>query len=87
MPANLTRKALQAFLEKLPEEVLRAKGIAAFCDEEEPVYFQRTDTIDGITMHELRIREVLDNVAVLIGLDLDHDTYVTALQDAIDTTS
>ena len=83
LPPNLTRKALQSFLEKLPPEVLRAKGIAAFKDEEKPVYFQRTDTIDGITMHELRIREVLDNVAVLIGLDLDHDTYATALQDAI----
>ena len=87
LPANVTRKALQAFLEKLPEEVLRAKGIAAFCDEKEPVYFQRTDTIHGVTMHELRIREVLDNVAVLIGLDLDHDTYATALQEAIDATS
>jgi len=82
----LTRKALQSFLEKLPPEVLRAKGIAAFKDEEKPVYFQRTDFVDTITMHELRTREVLDNVAVLIGLDLDQDTYAAALQDAIATT-
>ncbi len=86
LPPNLTRKALHSFLEKLPPEVLRAKGIAAFKDEEKPVYFQRTDIIDAITMHELRIREVLDNVAVLIGLDLDYDTYAAALQDAIATT-
>ncbi len=37
----------------------------------QPVYFQRTNTIDAITMYALRTREVLDNVAVLIGLDLD----------------
>jgi G3E family GTPase len=83
LPPNLTRQALQTFLEKLPPEVLRAKGIAAFQDEEQPVYFQRTDTIDGITMQRLMIREVLDNVAVLIGLDLDHDTYTNMLHDSI----
>lgn len=66
---------------------MRAKGIAAFTDESQSVYFQRGDTISGITMHDIKTREVLDNVAVLIGLALDRETYTNALHAAIDVVS
>lgn len=82
-PPDLTRKALSYFLEGLPAEVLRAKGIAVFKDERYPVYFEKGDTVDAITMHNLNTEETLDNVAILIGLDLHHDSFTIALRRAI----
>ncbi len=72
LPDRLPQAKLEAYLRALPPEVLRAKGIAYVEEEEEaPVYFQRVDGPDSISLKRIRSKLEFDPVAILIGVDID----------------
>lgn len=71
LPPRLRQADLEAYLKALPAEVLRAKGIAFVHEEEFPVYFQRVDGPDSISLKRIRHEMEFDPVAILIGVDLD----------------
>ncbi len=69
------------FLERLPAEVLRVKGIARLIGFEHPVYFERTDVAETVEFTPIRQGGGLDCVAILIGSNLDD----AALREAFRT--
>lgn len=71
LSTRVPRGALETFLRNLPPEVIRAKGIAYLTNEELPVYFQRTDQPDSLSLKPVKNTGAYQAVAVLIGIDLD----------------
>lgn len=71
LPARMPQADLEAYLKALPPEVLRAKGMAYVDGEEFPIYFQRVDGPDSISLKRVRQEIEFDPVAILIGVDLD----------------
>lgn len=71
LPDRLPQAQLEAYLRALPPEVLRAKGIAYVMEEDAPVYFQRVDGVDSISLKRIRSQLDFDPVAILIGVDID----------------
>lgn len=65
LPRKVDRGRLEAWLQALPAQVVRAKGVAHL-GEEGWVYFSRLDSRDGLSIR--RVTSVdLDPVAILIG--------------------
>lgn len=79
LPERLPQAALERYLQDLPPEVLRAKGIAYVEEEEHPIYFQRVDGPDSVSLKRIRSEQSFDAVAILIGVDIDPAT-LPALQ-------
>ncbi len=71
LPQRLPQADLETYLKDLPPEVLRAKGMAYVHGEEFPIYFQRVDGPDSISLKRVPRRIDFEPVAILIGLDLN----------------
>ncbi len=71
LPARMPQADLEAYLKTLPPEVLRAKGMAYLDEEEFPIYFQRVDGSDSVSMKRVGVQIEFDPVAILIGVDID----------------
>jgi G3E family GTPase len=83
LPSRVDLDAFREFLEGLPPEVIRAKGIAYQNNAANtPVYFQKVEGRDDITFHPINADIVYDPVLILIGVDLDPDQF-TPFVDAL----
>lgn len=77
LPARMPQADLEAYLKALPPEVLRAKGIAYVEEEENPIYFQRVDGPDSISLKRIPTQQAFHAVAILIGVDINPATLPT----------
>ncbi|HMP73956.1 MAG TPA: GTP-binding protein [Kiritimatiellia bacterium] len=83
LPPRVDLDAFREFLEGLPPEVIRAKGIAYQNNTANtPVYFQKVEGRDDISFHPIDAAIVYDPVLILIGVDLDPDQF-TPFVDAL----
>jgi G3E family GTPase len=80
MPDRVQPEALRTYLEGLPPEVIRAKGIAYLDDAANtPVYFQKVEGRDGVSFHSIDAAIVYDPVAILIGVALSPDAFIDGI--------
>lgn len=84
IPEPMESARFRAFLEGLPPEVVRVKGIAHLVGIDDPVYFERTDTAGSVAFTPLRGARGLDPVAILIGGRLDEDLLREDLRAALE---
>ncbi|GAB4166633.1 MAG: GTP-binding protein [Terrimicrobiaceae bacterium] len=83
LPDTVDRTRLLAWLESLPDEVLRVKGVVGLHDMPGRHFvFQKTDEMKwGPTVFELNQPPTVAPCAVLIGVKLDHEALVRSAQD------
>ncbi|MCX7713189.1 MAG: GTP-binding protein [Chthoniobacterales bacterium] len=86
LPEPVSAIHLQRWLQSLPEDVLRAKGIATFSEEPGRWYqFHRTDSFTGeAELYELSQKPVVPSCAVLIGVHLDEKSIRKTLQKILE---
>lgn len=82
LPGKVSRVRLQAFLAALPDEVIRAKGIA-FLDSEPPeaVLFQKVEGRGEAALMKLGSVDELEPVAVFIGVQCPEPRIRALLQE------
>ncbi len=80
LPPFLTREAITGWLEAIPKEVVRIKGVAFLQDEERPCYFERLEGSHRINIRTLDTPWNAPPVAVLIGAQIDATPIPNALQ-------
>jgi G3E family GTPase len=72
LPGRVRMGALKEYLLGLPLEVIRVKGIAYDADRDgQPVYFQKIEGRDGISIHLISGQITYDPVAIFIGVGLN----------------
>ncbi len=88
LPAMVRRDDLLRWIDALPPEVLRVKAIARFADEPDAEFLvEKTDDHKwGATALRINQPSGLDPVAILIGVQLDHQA-LQAQADAMATES
>jgi len=83
VPQPMESARFRALLERLPQEVLRVKGIARLVGGEHPVYFERTNGADSVKFTPIRHGRGFDYVAVLIGSNLDDAALRARFRDIL----
>jgi G3E family GTPase len=88
LPALVQRDDLMRWIDALPPEILRVKAIGRFQDEPDAEFLvEKTDDHKwGATAFRINQPSGLDPVAILIGVQLDHQT-LQAQADALATES
>ncbi len=76
LPALVSRAALEAFLDALPETVIRAKGVVRLDDSPEDYHvFQKVDRFDGAQLLPIgKTSRLAEPLAVFIGPEIPEDT-------------
>ncbi|HMO50264.1 MAG TPA: GTP-binding protein [Kiritimatiellia bacterium] len=81
MPPRVDLDEFREFLQGLPPEVIRAKGIAYENNAANtPWYFQKVEGRDDISFHRIDAKIVYDPVMILIGVNIDPSAYIIPLQ-------
>jgi G3E family GTPase len=80
LPDRMDEARFRTFLEGLPPEVIRAKGIARLAPGDDAmVYFQKVEGRNGVTFHPIDAPLALDPVAIFIGVGLMPEPYTRAI--------
>ncbi len=84
LPDPMRAQHLQAWLQSLPPEVLRVKGVVRFVEEPDTwMKFNRVDALRGeATVFELPQKPIVPACAVLIGVRLDEPLIRKLLNEA-----